>query len=217
MHDAGAGMFTKYDQCSFRSEGLGTFRGMKDAKPFLGTVGHLEKAQEVRLEMLAEDWKTDAIVSAMLNAHPYEEVAYDIYLLLNKNTEYGLGAIGELHKKISQKEFLTLVKKKLGAGALRYSGNSALIQRVAVCGGSGSEYINDAVSQHADVMVTADLKYHTFQDFEEKILLVDAGHYETEHTVLPALAKKIHGMFKRNGHTGKVIISKHSTNPVHIF
>ncbi len=217
MHEAGAGMFTKYDQCSFRGEGTGTFRGMSDAKPFLGKVGKLERVREVRLEMLAETWKTGTVISAMIKAHPYEEVAYDIFPLLNRNTEYGLGAIGTLAKGITQKEFLTLVKKRLGVNALRYSGNSKIIRRVAVCGGSGSDCIPDAVSRNADAMVTADLKYHTFQDFEENILLVDAGHYETENVVLPALEKKIQEMFKRNNHSGKVYITKHSTNPVHIF
>ncbi len=217
MHEAGAGMFTKYDRCSFRNEGIGTFRGMNDANPFLGEVGKLEKANEVRLEMLAEHWKIDAVLSAMLKAHPYEEVAYDIYPLLNRNTEYGLGAIGTLPKKMLQKDFLSLVKKKLGAKALRFSGTSNSVERVAVCGGSGTALIGDAISQNADAMITADVKYHTFQDVEGKILLVDAGHYETEHIVLPALAKKIQQMFKQNKHKGKVFITQHSTNPVHLF
>jgi dinuclear metal center YbgI/SA1388 family protein len=217
MHEAGAGMFTKYDQCSFRGEGIGTFRGLNDAKPFLGKVGKHERVQEVRLEILVENWKTSSVISAMVKAHPYEEVAYDILPLLNRNTEYGLGAIGDIPKKIPQNKFFELVKKTLGVRALKYSGTSNMIGRVAVCGGSGSECIADAVSRKADVMVTADLKYHTFQDFEKKILLVDAGHYETEHVVLPVLAAKIQEMFKRNNHSGKVYITKHSTNPVHIF
>ncbi|MFA5832793.1 MAG: Nif3-like dinuclear metal center hexameric protein [Bacteroidota bacterium] len=217
MHEAGAGMFSTYDHCSFRGEGTGTFRGMNDAKPFLGTVGVLERAKETRLEMLVENWKIGSVLLAMLKAHPYEEVAYQLHPLENKNTEYGLGAIGNLKNGIAQKDFLTLVKRKLKVKALRFSGNARTIKRVAVCGGSGSEYINDAIALHADAMVTADLKYHTFQDAEEKILLIDAGHYETERIILPVLADKIIEMFKRNNHSEKIFITQHSTNPVHIF
>jgi dinuclear metal center YbgI/SA1388 family protein len=217
MHNAGAGMFAKYDKCSFRSSGTGTFRGKGNAQPFIGTVGILERAAEERIEMMAENWKVDAIIAAMLNVHPYEEVAYDVYPLRNRNTEYGLGAIGNLSKQMSQSSFLSLVKKKLGASALRFSGTAKAIRRVAVCGGSGSDYINDAVSQGADAMVTADLKYHTFQEFEERILLVDAGHYETEHVVLPTLAKKCREIAIHGKLTGKIFITQHRTNPVHIF
>ena len=217
MHSAGGGTFTKYDRCSFRVEGIGTFRGMNNANPFIGTVGEIENVKEIRLEMLVEQWKISAVVSAMLQAHPYEEVAYNINPLKNNNTGYGLGAIGILPQPMKQEAFLSLIKKKLGTTAVRYTGKSKSIKRVAVCGGSGAELIRDAVSQHADAMVTADLKYHTFQDFEEKILLVDAGHYETEHIVLPVLAKRIKQILNQNRHSGKVYLTKQSTNPVHIF
>lgn len=217
MHEAGAGEFSKYDRCSFRSEGTGTFRGKSGSDPFIGSPGTVEHVNEVRLETIAEQWKASKIVSAMLKAHPYEEVAYDLIPLLNKNSEYGLGAIGTLSKKMSQQEFLRMTKKVLGLNGLKFSGKRTSISRVAVCGGSGSEFIGDAVAQGADAMVTADLKYHTFQEFESKILLIDAGHYETERIVLPALAKKIQEIAKRNGHSGKVFITQQSTNPVHIL
>lgn len=217
MHAAGAGMFSKYDTCSFRSVGTGTFRGMKDANPFIGTVGTVERIPEVRLEMLVDRWKTGAVVSAMLKAHPYEEAAYDIYPLLNRNAEYGLGAIGLLPKRMTQKAFLSMVKKNLGTSSVRYSGTERSIHRVAVCGGSGSEYIHEAVAQGADAIVTADVKYHTFQEFEEKILLVDAGHYETEVGILKGLAATISNIFKQQQHRGKAYITQYSTNPVHIF
>jgi dinuclear metal center YbgI/SA1388 family protein len=217
MHSAGAGTFSKYDTCSFRSEGTGTFRGMKNAKPFIGKAGTVEKVNEIKLEMLTEQWKLGRIVAAMLKAHPYEEAAYDLSPLLNGNTEYGLGAIGTLKRPMTQKAFLSMIKKNLGIGALRYSGTATTIRRVAVCGGSGADYIHDAIAQGADAMVTADLKYHTFQDFEEKILLIDAGHYETESGVLKGLAAAVARVFKMQHHSGKVYITQYSTNPVHIF
>jgi len=176
-----------------------------------------EIVEEIRLEMLVEQWELNTVVSAMLKAHPYEEVAYNIVPLKNRNAEYGLGAIGTLPTPMKQGSFLSLLKKILGATAVLYSGKCNSIQRVALCGGSGAELIGDAVAKHADAMVTADLKYHTFQDFEQKIFLVDAGHFETEHVVLPILAKKISQIFKQHNHSGKVYITKHSTNPVHIF
>lgn len=217
MHAAGAGMFSKYDTCSFRSEGIGTFRGMKDAKPFIGKPGNVEHVPEVRLELLCEQWKINAVLAAMLKAHPYEEVAYDVYPLLNNNTEYGLGAIGSLPAPMRQQAFLAMVKKKLGAKIVRYTGKASTISRVAVLGGSGSEYIQDAIAQGADAMVTADVKYHTFQEYEEKILLVDAGHYETESGSLNSLAHVVSGIFKEQKHRGKVYITTYSSNPVHIF
>ncbi len=217
MHGAGGGMFSKYDLCSFRGEGVGTFRGMNNAQPFIGNVGTKESVEEIRLEMLVEQWKTTSVISAMLKAHPYEEVAYNIVPLKNTNSEYGLGAIGSLKTPMKQEAFLSLIKRKLGASAVRYSGKSRLIHHVAVCGGSGAELIGDAVSMQADAMVTSDLKYHTFQDFEQKIVLVDAGHFETEHVVLPILSKKISQIVKQQRHNGKIFITKHRTNPVHIF
>ncbi|MFZ4619379.1 MAG: Nif3-like dinuclear metal center hexameric protein [Bacteroidota bacterium] len=217
MHCAGAGSFTKYDRCSFRADGTGTFRGNERSSPFIGTRGTLERVQEIRLETISELWNVGKVVTAMLKAHPYEEVAYDLIPLLNKNSEYGLGAIGVLPKPVTQKEFLGNIKQALGLKALKFSGKSSSVRTVAVCGGSGSEFIGDAVAQGADAMVTADLKYHTFQEFESKLLLVDAGHYETEHLVLPVLVKKIQQIAKRNGHSGKVFLTQQSTNPVHIF
>jgi dinuclear metal center YbgI/SA1388 family protein len=213
MYDAGAGMFTKYDHCSFRGDGIGTFRGMNTAQPFLGTVGILETASEIRLEMLCESWKVKKVLAAMIHAHPYEEVAYDIYPLTNRNTEYGLGAIGELSNALDEKSFLNRVKRTLKVKMLRYTTGKRSIKKVAVCGGSGSEFIIDAIRQNADAMITADVKYHTFQDCEEKILLIDAGHFETEQIVLPALVKEI----KRITGTTKVYKTKYLTNQVRYY
>jgi dinuclear metal center YbgI/SA1388 family protein len=217
MHAAGAGMFERYDTCSFRGEGTGTFRGGNNADPFIGTVGNVEHVPEVRLEMLVEQWKLSGVIAAMLKAHPYEEVAYNITPLANRNSEYGLGAIGDLPKAMDRNRFLAMVKKRLNATAVRYSGPDLPVRRVAVCGGSGSEYIREALSQGADAMVTADCKYHTFQEFEQSLLLVDAGHYETEVGVLPALAEAIRTIMTEEGHRGKIFITQTSTNPVHIF
>lgn len=217
MHAAGAGMFEKYDTCSFRSEGIGTFRGGNGADPYIGSIGTVERVPEVRLEMLAEQWKLRGIIAAMLKAHPYEEVAYNVSPLSNRNREYGLGAIGDLPKGMGRRSFLTMVKRQLRATAVRYTGPDRTIRRVAVCGGSGSEFIREALAQGADAMVTADCKYHTFQEFEHSLLLVDAGHYETEAVVLPAFAEAIGTIMNAGRHRGRIFITQTSTNPVHIF
>ncbi|MFA6542171.1 MAG: Nif3-like dinuclear metal center hexameric protein [Bacteroidota bacterium] len=217
MHTAGAGTFTKYDHCSFRTAGTGTFRGMNDARPFLGTAGRLEKVNEVMLEMLCETWKVQSVLQAMKAVHPYEEIAYDIIPLANSNTEYGLGAIGELPKPLSEKGVLNLVKRKLNVAAVRYSSGKEKIKRIAVCGGSGSDYIQEAVVRGADAMITADVKYHTFQDTEGKILLVDAGHYETEHIVLPSLARTIGTIIHAEDKKSKIFITEHTTNPIRYY
>lgn len=214
MHNAGGGTFSKYDHCSFRVDGTGTFRGMNDAKPFIGSIGTVERVKEVRLEMLVEQWKLRSVIAALRKAHPYEEVAYDIIPLQNGNTEFGLGMIGTLPKPMTQQAFLTMVKSKLRASALRFSGAVRSVRTVAVLGGSGSDHIRDAIAQGADAMVTADLKYHTFQEYEASLLLVDAGHYETECGVLPVLAEAVQNILNAARHRGKVFVTSHSTNPV---
>ncbi len=150
----------------------------------------------------------------MKKAHPYEEVAYDIYSLKNVNVNYGIGAIGELNDSMEINEFLDFVSSKLKTTALRYTkGKKNKIKSVAVCGGSCGELLNEAINQNADAFVTADLKYHTFQDAERKILLIDAGHYETEAPILDEIKKRLESFLNENKKI-KVLKFKGSTNPI---
>jgi dinuclear metal center YbgI/SA1388 family protein len=217
MHNAGAGTFTKYEECSFRTEGVGTFRGTHEANPFIGTKGILEIVPETKLEMIVPSWKLSGVMSAMLGAHPYEEAAYDIIPLKNRALDAGLGAIGDLPNRMTRDAFLSMTKKKINTEVLRYSGNTNRIQRVAVCGGAGSELIGDAIQKNADAFVTADVKYHTFQDAERDILLVDAGHFETEHHVIPAIEHRLKKFLKESKSSSKVFVTKHKTNPVSYY
>ena len=218
MHNAGGGRFTNYQECSFRTEGIGTFKGMDGAKPFIGTKGILEKTPEVRLEMPVETWNLGATMTAMFREHPYEEVAYDISPLQNENKEYGLGAIGEFSKPISRDKLLTLIKKVFGTPFLRYTGKSAtMVKNIAVCGGAGGELVSEAIRQHADAYITADVKYHGFQDAERDILLIDAGHFETESPILPILAQRVKEIVKREKAHSRVFITKKNTNPVSYY
>jgi hypothetical protein len=218
MHDAGGGRFTNYQECSFRTEGTGTFKGMDGATPFIGTKGILEKTPEVKLEMPVETWNLGATMAAMFREHPYEEVAYDISPLQNENKEYGLGAIGEFLKPISRDKLLSLIKKVFGTPVLRYTGKSAtMVKKIAVCGGAGGELVSEAIRHHADAYITADVKYHGFQDVERDILLIDAGHFETEYLILPILAQRVKEIVKREKAHSKVFITKKNTNPVSYY
>jgi hypothetical protein len=207
-------MIGEYSNCSFRTMGNGTFKGSDKSSPSIGKKGTIEFVEEVKLEILVDQWKLNHIISSMKKAHPYEEVAYDIFSLKNVNVNYGIGAIGELNDLMEINEFLDFVSSKLRTTALRYTkGKKNKIKTVAVCGGSCGELLNEAINQNADAFVTADLKYHTFQDAEGKILLIDAGHYETESPILDEIKKRLESFLNENRKI-KVLKFKGSTNPI---
>jgi dinuclear metal center YbgI/SA1388 family protein len=192
MHSVGAGKIGEYSNCSFRTNGTGTFKGSDKSKPSVGVKGKLEKVSEVKIEVLVNSFDLPRVISSMKKAHPYEEVAYDIYSLANENSNYGMGVIGDLEKELTEKEFLTHVSKSLRIDNFRFNkGAKPGIKKIAVCGGSGSDLLETAIKSKADAFVTADVKYHTFQDAENEILLIDAGHYETEIHSLNAIKNRI--------------------------
>ena len=218
MANAGAGQIGKYELCSFQAQGTGTFKAMKGAKPFTGKIGKAEKVSETRLEMIVPTWKLVQVLTAMRATHPYEEVAYDVYDLSNESPHYGAGAIGELRSEITLKKFLEYLKLRLGTPALRYTGNpKSKIKRVAVCGGSGSDLLPAAISQKADVFVTADCKYHTFQDAEGSISLVDAGHFETEQPVVAKLVNHLKKQVVARREDTQVFAARFSRSPVQYY
>jgi dinuclear metal center YbgI/SA1388 family protein len=212
MHNAGAGIIGEYSNCSFRTLGTGTFKGSSKSNPRVGVKGLIENVEELRIEVLVNSSNLQIVIAEMEKAHPYEEVAYDVYPLLNENVNYGMGVIGELQKELSEKEFLKHVSKSLKAKNLRFNRTTkSKIKKVAVCGGSGSDLLDAAIKSGAEAFVTADVKYHTFQDAKNKILLVDAGHYETEIPVLDELKIRIEKSL-----TDKTKVYKYtgSTNPI---
>jgi dinuclear metal center YbgI/SA1388 family protein len=217
VFDAGGGVIGEYNKCSFRSEGFGTFEGSEQTNPAVGSPASFETVEELRLEFLVDAWKLNGAISALTASHPYEEPAYDVYPLKNKNSNYGFGALGEFEKSFSVKEFLEFVVKNLKCKNLRYADGRGRIKKVAVCGGSGADLLYDAISSGADAFVTADIKYHTFEEAHGKILLIDAGHYETEVHVLDVLKYKIENFLRENNCPIKVIKFKGSTNPVKFY
>lgn len=181
LFEAGAGKIGNYDSCSFTLEGKGSFRGSDDTEPFVGEKGKLHLEEETRIEVILPKYLKRNVVSALLNAHPYEEVAYDLYPLLNENPYAGAGMIGELEKPVKMSSLLNLLKDKFDANGIRFTGDSdKMVKKVAVCGGSGSFLIHEAKMNKADVFITGDLKYHQFFDADNKLSLVDIGHFESE-------------------------------------
>ncbi len=214
IFNAGGGITGKYRNCSFRAKGEGTFFGSPDTDPVRGEKSRFEKVDEVRLEVKVDKWKIDKAIQKMKEVHPYEEVAFDIYPLDNSNDNYGPGAVGELKESMDIKSFLDHISKSLKIKNFRYTaGKKDKIKTVAVCGGSGFEYLHDAIKAGADTYVTADIKYHNFQEAEGKILLIDAGHYETEIHSLNEIENKLNQIlenkeikiFKFNGSTNPII------------
>lgn len=215
---AGAGIIGEYNSCSFRLKGEGTFKGSEKSNPKVGVKQKFEKVEEIRLEFVVNSWNLKNILTSLIHAHPYEEPAYDIYPLNNNNVNYGAGVIGYLEKTITEKEFLTNTAKLLKINGLRYcDGKKKLITKVAVCGGSGSDLLETAISAGADVFITADVKYHTFQNAAGKILLIDAGHYETEIFSLNVLKRKIDNYIVDKNNKIRVYKYSKSTNPVKFY
>jgi len=181
VFEAGAGVIGNYDMCSFNIVGEGSFRGDANTNPFVGVKGEFHIEKEVRVEMVMPSAISEQVVSALIKAHPYEEVAYDLYPLSNANPFCGLGMIGELPTEMNEMDFLQLLKEKFNAKCIRHTSLlQRAIKKVAVCGGSGSTLLSKALASGADVFVSGDFKYHQFFEAENKILIADIGHYESE-------------------------------------
>ena len=217
IFDAGGGIIGEYSNCSYRSKGEGTFKGSEMSNPAVGIKGIYEKVSEVKLEVLVDFWKINEVIKSMLLAHPYEEPAYDIYPLKNKNVNFGVGAIGTFEKPLTATELMNLVSKKLAAKQIKFvEGASRKIYKAAVCGGSGSDLLQEALNKNADAFITADIKYHTFHSAFKKIWLIDAGHYETEKPILDILQKKLTKLSQENADI-KIIKFNGNTNPIKIY
>jgi dinuclear metal center YbgI/SA1388 family protein len=181
LHQAGAGQIGNYKNCSFQTAGTGAFMPNDQARPEIGQAWKQEQVAENRLEVLFPDHLQGRVLAALKAAHPYEEVAYDVYRLENTNQEVGAGMIGYLPEPLPAPEFLNYLKAKMDLQLIRHTAlPQQAIRQVAVCGGAGSFLTRDALRAGADVFVTADLKYHEFFAAEGKMLLADIGHYESE-------------------------------------
>lgn len=211
MTEAGAGSIGNYDACSYRTEGEGTFRAMEGANPFVGESGELHNESETRLEMLCRKETVNGVVEAMKSVHPYEEVAFDLFPLLNLDYYQGAGMIGELEKPMQTDVFLKLVKEKFHCGVIRHTKLlTNEVRRIAFCGGAGSFLLSQAKANKADVFITGDYKYHEFFDAEEQIVIADIGHYESEQFTVNLIGE----LLKEKNITFAVRFAETNTNPV---
>lgn len=214
LFSAGAGNIGFYDECSFTVKGSGTFRPIEGSKPFSGEQNVRENADEVMVSVIFESFKHHQIVSAMKNAHPYEEVAHQIISLDNENHFAGLGMYGEFEMEMDETEFLKFVKEKFNLNIIKHSDFTGKnIKRVGVLGGSGASGIKSALSKKCDAYLTGDLKYHDYFSAESKMLLCDIGHYESEQFV----SEQIFEILSQNFSTFAVLKSSEKTNPVNYF
>ena len=214
MAAAGAGWIGNYSHCSFQAAGTGTFLPREGTDPYIGSQGELERVEELRLETICPAHLRNRVVTAMQKAHPYEEAAYDIYPLKNAGKPYGLGRVGKIDP-CTLEHFCALVKERLQVSTLRVTGDpERIIQKVAVCGGSGGDLIHAATFAGADVLVTGDLKYHEACDCSAiGLSLIDAGHDATERVIVPVLADWLQKRIVEDGHSADVLCSTLDTAP----
>jgi len=181
LFNAGAGKIGNYDRCSYNVNGEGTYTPGQGTNPFAGETGKLHTEPEVRIEVILPKYLQTGIIKTLLSIHPYEEPAYDIIALENEWNEVGFGVIGNLPKKTSANVFLKKLKTITKAGCIRYTeSDKKNVQTIAVCGGSGSFLLKQAIKKKADAFITGDFKYHQFFEGENKIIIADIGHYESE-------------------------------------
>jgi len=211
MFDAGAGHIGNYDYCSYNIDGKGTFRAGEGTKPYVGKEGELHIEPETRIEVVVPKARLSRVIREMITSHPYEEVAYDIYPILNSYAGAGSGMIGDLIHPLSELDFLKIVKKTFNLQSLRHTkclGKN--IQKVAFCGGSGAFLIKQAIAAGADIFITADVKYHQFFDADDKILIADIGHFESEQFTVDIFYEYLLKNFSKFA----VLKSEIKTNPI---
>lgn len=214
LFEAGAGQIGNYSNCSYNIEGLGSFKGNESSNPVYGEKGQTHFEKEIQLNLTFAKHLESKVLKALFANHPYEEVAYEVETLENKNQNIGLGMVGAFEQSMSEMEFLDKLKNVFKTPVVRHSNRlNKPIKSVAVLGGSGAFAIKNAIRQNTDAYVTADLKYHDFFKAEERILLADIGHFESEQYTKDLLFSFINEKFANFA----IILSKTKTNPVHYY
>ncbi|MEZ4936555.1 MAG: Nif3-like dinuclear metal center hexameric protein [Crocinitomicaceae bacterium] len=214
LFQAGAGNIGNYSECSYNISGEGTFKGNDASNPALGNKGERHTEKETRIEVILSKHQQHLVLAAMLNSHPYEEVAYDLIPLINKNNYEGAGMIGELESAMQTEDFLKHLKEVFDVPCIRHTALvKGIIRKVAFCGGSGSFLLKQARSHKADIYVTGDFKYHEFFDAEDQIIIADIGHYESEQYTKNLL----HDILSKKFPKFAVHLTEISTNPINYF
>ena len=214
VFEAGAGHIGNYDYCGYNLEGEGSFRGNEETNPFVGEKNKIHYEKELRFETIFPGHLQRKVIRALIDAHPYEEVAYDIYPLDNTFDKIGMGMVGTLPEPVSEKYFLSLLKSTFQTGIIKHTAlKGTEVKKVAVSGGAGSFLLNKAIASGADFFVTGDFKYHQFFDAENKIVIADIGHYESEQFTKELFYELLTKKFPKFA----VRFSEVNTNPVFYF
>jgi hypothetical protein len=214
IFSAGGGHVGNYSECSFNSEGVGTFKAGSNANPYVGKIEEQHHEKELKLEIIFPTWLERKIVETLKEAHPYEEVAYDILVLSNTNPGTGSGMVGELAAAQTETEFLEHLKTVFKTAMVRHTRMlNKPVKRVALCGGAGSFLVSSALRSGCDVFVTADMKYHDFFDANDRCMIADIGHYESEQFTIELLQESLAQKFP----TFAVLKTEVRTNPVFYF
>ena len=211
LFKSGAGTIGNYADCSFNTDGIGTFKGNEASHPKIGERGEYRQEQETQISVTFQKHLEPNIINTLFETHPYEEVAFEVTTLDNYNQHIGMGMVGELEKEIKTEAFLHFVKKKMNVSCIKHSNlNKDKVKRIAVLGGSGSFAIAAAKSVKADVFITADLKYHDFFSADNQVILADIGHYESEQFTKTFLAEYLSKKITNFA----IVLSTINTNPV---
>lgn len=211
---AGAGNIGNYSHCSFSTNGTGSFMPQENANPTLGDIGKTHYEHETQINVTFDSVKEKSVLKALFNNHPYEEVAHEIVTLDNTNQNIGMGMIGELKKETDEASFLNLVKKRMNVAVIRHSKLlGKKVKKVAVLGGSGAFAIKAAKQKKADILITSDIKYHQFYEAEDKIVICDIGHYETEQFTKNLLVD----FLKEKIPNFAIALSESITNPIKYY
>ncbi len=214
IFNAGGGDIANYSECSFSTNGIGTFKGNENSNPTIGEPLVRSTINEVKVEVILPNYLQHYVVAKMIEAHPYEEVAYDVVALNNRYQQVGSGIIGDLENEISEQDFLHLLKKQFGLQAIKHTKLLGKpIKKVALCGGAGSFLTKNAMAAKADIYITSDIKYHEFFDAENKIVVADIGHWESEQFTVELLME----ILQSKSPTFAVLKSEVNTNPVEYF
>ncbi len=214
MFNAGAGFIGKYSECSFNAEGKGTFKAGDDTGPFVGEKNILHEENEVKVEVVFPSYLRKNIIDALIKVHPYEEPAYDIISLSNEFVKTGSGLFGELEKETTEDEFLVMLKNAFHLTVIRHTELlQKPVKKIALCGGAGSFLIDKAIAVNADFYITADVKYHEFFDANNKTVIADIGHWESEQFTIELLHEVLQAKFPNFA----VLKTKTVTNPVRYF
>ena len=218
LGELGAGWLGNYSYCSFYQAGTGTFKPLADSNPYQGEVGQINKVEEYRLETIVKADNLNKVINKLQEVHPYEEVAYDIYAVENEGEKLGLGRIGYLDNTVKVSEYLEELKSELDLETVKFVGNADdEVNKVALCSGSGADFIKTAAFQGADLYITGDVKYHEAQLAEElELNLIDAGHYGTEKIMRKGMTDYLREQITTDNLNVKIIKSEINTNPLQV-